>query len=295
MKIAEFAFTLILGIWQIILSIKMKNFEIRQDERDEKRRKEEIFSKATHFIQKYNRNNHESDILLLPYCVSAYKYNPIFPYRRDIYRDFCSLTEEVQKEVLEIQKVNLSIEKVDDYYRHILKRILENNKECYPNDKDNCFFNDEGKYFQKALTLYGKETEPINQKCVLDVDEVDKRNNRITNFTKNNSEDMLLKDHISNLLAWHKNEKPLNNLLPYFQNSNECEEIVASYICCLIAEYTVVYNYDKENYEDLHDSYNYNGQLYMEDLFLRTLYVVENYSVFKGKKNNENQNTKTPS
>lgn len=285
MKIADFAFTLILGIWQIILSIKMKNFEIRQDERDEKRRKEEVFSKATQFIQKYNQNNHESDILLLPCCVSAYKYNPIFPYHREIYRDFCSLTEEVQKEVLKIQKVNLSIEKVDDYYQYIFEKIQKNNKECYPNDKDDCFFNGEGKYFRVALTVHGKEKVPDNTECGLDSDEIETRKNPVLARFKNNSEYMLLKDHISNLLAWHKNERPLNSLLSYFQNCNECKEIVASYICCLIAEYTAIYNYKKENSEELFCSCDYSGQLYMEDLFLRVLYIVENYSILKKEKN----------
>lgn len=193
LSIIGFFVTLITGGWQIFLSMKMKNFEIRQDERDEKRRKEEVFSKATQFIQKYNRYNHESDILLLPCCVSAYKYNPIFPYRREIYRDFCSLTEEVQKEVLKIQKVNPSIEKVDDYYQYILKRILENNKECYPNDKDNCLFYDCGKYFQKALTLYGEEKVPINQECELDADEIKVYEKFTYDISKSKPKTMLLK------------------------------------------------------------------------------------------------------
>lgn len=94
MNIIEVVITCVIGIWQIYIAKKMKDFEKRQDERDELRRKENVFTEVTRFIQKYNQSGYESEILLLPYCVAAYKYNPTFPYHREIYRDFCSLTEE---------------------------------------------------------------------------------------------------------------------------------------------------------------------------------------------------------
>ena len=44
-------------ICQIYLAKKMKDFEMRQDTRDELRRQDEIYAKATYFIQKYSKNN----------------------------------------------------------------------------------------------------------------------------------------------------------------------------------------------------------------------------------------------
>lgn len=40
----------IVGICQIYLAKKMKDFETRQDTRDELRRQDEIYAKATYFI-----------------------------------------------------------------------------------------------------------------------------------------------------------------------------------------------------------------------------------------------------
>ena len=79
---------IVVGGGQIYLAKSMKDFETRQDIRDESRRKELVYAEATRFIQKYSNNNYKSEILLLPFCVSAYKYNNTYPYRRELYREF---------------------------------------------------------------------------------------------------------------------------------------------------------------------------------------------------------------
>lgn len=52
---------IVVGGGQIYLSKSMKDFEARQDTRDESRRKELIYAEATRFIQKYSNDNHKSD------------------------------------------------------------------------------------------------------------------------------------------------------------------------------------------------------------------------------------------
>lgn len=47
------------------------------------------------------------------------------------------------------------------------------------------------------------------------------------------------RDCLMDLLAYHKDEKPLSSLLEIFQQGNE---VTASYICCLIAKYSVIYS-----------------------------------------------------
>lgn len=267
----------IVGICQIYLAKKMKDFETRQDTRDELRRQDEIYAKATYFIQKYSKNNQESEILLLSFCVSAYKYNPTFPYHRKIYREFCFLTEEVQNEILKRQEINLLSAKCKDFYSDILRIILKNNKICYPNDSDERLFHDDAKYLHRAILSHGSELIPDYLRCPIDADGTLARQSSSINAMKASVNDMPFEEHITNLLDYHNNETPLSALLPYFQSNSET---IASYICCLIAKHTAIYNGIPNKTNESHEyPYDYIGQLYMEDLFLDVLYSVENYKV----------------
>ena len=245
MSCAEIIFTvinltvaIIVGSNQIYIAKNVKDFEVKQDNRDEQRRNEQIYADATKFIQKYNKNGHESEIYLIPLCVAAYKYDPIYPYQREIYREFCSLTEDVQNEILKRLGIDIVSCKCDNYFSNILKRIIKTTETYYNNDAQGCYFYEGGKYLKRALTNHGAEKVP-------------------------------------DLLAYHKNENPLSSLLGYFQQS---DEIIASYICCLIAKYSAIYNQTKTNDErNLGYDCDYNGNRYMEDLFLDTLNTVEHY------------------
>lgn len=73
---------IIVGFSQIYIAKKVKDFEVKQDNRDKQKRNEQIYADATQFIQKYNKNGHETEIYLIPLCVAVYKYDPIYPYRR---------------------------------------------------------------------------------------------------------------------------------------------------------------------------------------------------------------------
>ena len=102
---------LVISIGQIHIARKMNEFEKRRDKRDEKRRYDEIYAEATRFIQKYSYK---------------YKYNPVCSYRREIYREFCGLPEDVQDEI--IKRLDLYIrryERTETYYSDILKRIMD--------------------------------------------------------------------------------------------------------------------------------------------------------------------------
>lgn len=277
---------IVLGVGQIYLAKSMNDFEIRQDARDEFRRKELVYAEATRFIQKYNNNNHKSEILLLPFCVSAYKYNNAYPYRRKIYREFCSLTEDIQNEILTRQGLTLHSCKVDDFYKQIFDKIESNNKSSYPNDKDvnSLFFHEDGKYFYRALEHHGESLIPTDLRCEVDSYEEELRKSPYKMFCKEPADSMAFKDHLTNLLAYDKDGTPLSDLFPDFQKS---DEIVACYICCEIAKYTAIYHYKApEKNEDIEINLgyadDYSGQLYMEDLFLDVLHTVENYNTQKG-------------
>lgn len=284
MNCVEIIFTLInitvaivVGSSQIYIAKKVKDIEIKQDNRDEQRRNEQIYADATKFVQKYNKNGYESEIYLVPLCVVAYKYNPIYPYRREIYREFCSLTEDVQNEILKRFNIDIVSCKCDDYFSNMLNRIIKTTEIYYNNDAKGRYFYDNGKYFERTLTNHGSKKIP-NLKCELDSEVKTLLASHIGGILLSNlykDGKMNFENHVKNLLAYHKNKKPLSSLLKYFQQS---DEIKASYICCLIAKYSAIYNHiETDNEENLGYDCDYNGDRFMEDLFLDTLNIVEHY------------------
>lgn len=268
---------IIVGGGQIHLAKKMKDFEIRQDERDERRRHDLICSESIKFIQKYSTSGYESEILLLPLCIVAYKYNRIYPYRREIYREFCSMTEEVQNEILRRQNIDLTLNKVGNYYSRLLQNLRNIIKQKFPSDRD--VFYDNGKYFERAIINHGSKEVP-NIRCAIDVD---KQAAYASPFCASicKESDMDYVDHITNLFAYHADEKPISSLWmePTSMGSpDSADEILPSYLCCIIAEHAASYSGHEPACENIGYVCDYNGVLYMEDIFLRALYELDIYS-----------------
>lgn len=272
---------IIIGGGQIYIAKNVKDFETKQDNRDEQRKNEQIYADATKFIQKYNRNGYESEIYLIPLCVVAYKYNPIYPYRREIYREFCSLTEDVQNEILKHLDIDLVSCKYDNYFSDILNCAIRTIETYYHYDAQGHYYYDNGKYFERALTNHGTEKVPDNLRCVLDDEAKKSLSSPMCAFASALYKDgmMNFQDHLKNLLAYHKNEKSLASLSEYFQCS---DETTASYICCLIAKYSAIYNQiETDDDKNLGYDCDYSGNRYMEDLFLDTLNTVEHFITAK--------------
>lgn len=266
--------TVIIGVCQIYLSNKMSDFEKRQNAKDEKRRHDAIFAESTRFIQKYSANNHESEILLLPFCVTAYKYNPMYPYRREIYREFCTLTEDVQNEILQRQKIDLVSKKYDSYYQEMLRRNNENIHFRYPNDNQDFSILNQ-KYFEVALTAYGEEIPLDDLTCTADKDYCSSSTLKAL-LGEERTKTMPFKQHISNMLDYHAQETPLSELKKYIDANDNIIQF-PSYVCCTVAKYTSIYSYqDIDDYRNLEYPYDFTGTLYMEDLFLDALFYLEN-------------------
>lgn len=279
-SIINLAIAIIIGGGQIYIAKSVKDFETKQDNRDEQRRNEQIYADATKFIQKYNRNGYESEIYLIPLCVVAYKYNPIYPYRRGIYREFCSLTEDVQNEILKRLDINLVSYKYDNYFFDMLNRVTRTIGTYYHYDAQGYYY-DNGKYFERALTNHGAEEIPDSLRCELDDEAKRAISSPMSTLALNLYKDgkMNFRDHLRNLLAYHKNEESLSSLLEYFQYG---DETTASYICCLIAKYSAIYNQiETDDDKNLGYDCDYSGNRYMEDLFLDTLNTVEHFITAK--------------
>lgn len=279
-SIINLAIAIIIGGGQIYIAKNVKDFETKQDNRDEQRRNEQIYADATKFIQKYNRNGYESEIYLIPLCVVAYKYNPIYPYRREIYREFCSLTEDVQNEILKRLDIDLVSYKYDNYFSDMLNRVTKTIETYYHYNAQEYYY-DNGKYFERALTNHGAKEIPDSLRCELDDKAKKALSSPMGAFASTLYKDgmMNFQDHLKNLLAYHKNEKSLASLSGYFQCS---DETTASYICCLIAKYSAIYNQIETDDKNFGYDCDYSGNRYMEDLFLDTLNTVEHYITTKG-------------
>ena len=143
----------------------------------------------------------------------------------------------------------------------------------YPDDKN--IFYDNGKYFEQALTYYGNKVVP-NLTCALDSDEIDRRNHPLSEHVS--FEPCMPYDtHIQNLLARHKNEKPISKL--FYENTNMgCPEvgdgIIISYLCCHVAMCAIWYNIESFDGSNIGSVDDFSGELYMEDLFLESLYEI---------------------
>lgn len=261
---------IVIGVIQIRLANKASNFESRQNSRDEKRRNAENYAIVTRFVQKYNCDGCESDISLLPLCAVAYAYDPTYPYRREIYREFCSFSEEIQNLILDRFGLKFHSIHIDDFYKMSVDKLISVIEKFYPDDKN--IFYDNGKYFEQALTHHGNKVVP-NLTCTLDSDEIDRRNHPLSEHVS--FEPCMPYDtHIQNLLAWHKNEKPISKL--FYENTNMGrpdvgDGIIISYLCCHVAMCAIWYNIESFDGSNIGSVCDFSGELYMEDLFLESL------------------------
>lgn len=228
------------------------------DKRDRKRRKGEANVKAIEFIMKYD----SEEIKLLPLCVIAYQYNDNFPYRRKIYREFCCLNEEIKQSVLEKQNLNFNLNKENNFYETLLNSLCLKIDDLYTKNENIKLFYEGGKYFEGALINMGNQKNPNLNLYV---------------------EGKRYKNYITDILADENNKgkKVIRNLMTTPTNVGSAvgskEEIVISYLCCIIATYVPIYYNskfyrDNEN-EDYVDCYP-EENLYMEDIFLNALYKL---------------------
>lgn len=254
--------TVIIGWKQLYFGEEMNLFMKQQEERDEKFRRDSINAEAIAFIQKYNQKGNSSEIRLLPLCVIAYKYDSIYPYRRLMYRDFCSRTETVRKEIL--VRCNMYYDCSEDkvFHKKILDFVYDNWRTIWDagGHKHFDYFYDNCKYFETALSKYGSVSRLVD------------------NFGFENEVRSLLKPTNDDDI-----ESRRKDLDKYFKRASSID---VAYLCCLVAKYiAIVYG----EYDDINKSVNlvddYDGDLYMEDLFLDALLYVHLCQIKADKKN----------
>lgn len=280
----------------IIIFKSQRKLENSLNERDEKRYNSQVEADAIKFIQKYNANN---EIQLLALCVIAKKYDSTFPYRRQIYKDFCCLNDDVQIEVLRKMDIDLRLMNLEskNFFEHCLNLLKDDLKKYYPDYQsfyDEHFY-DGAKYLYRSLENYKNEKVPeLN---------VVYSNGVLAEFKKYD-------DIVTDILAkvdYKDYLKALNELsdkdkISYLFNINTDlgsarggQEIVMDYLECLIAKYVPIYLYNhKPEYEEelekgnvienigyYCDYFAFKDDYYMEDLFLESLLTLNVYTVKK--------------
>lgn len=280
----------------IIIFKSQRKLENSINERDEKRYHSQVEADANKFIQKYNAND---EIQLLALCVIAKKYDSTVPYRRQIYKDFCCLNDEVKREVLRKMDIDLRLMNLErkNFFDHCLDLLKEDLKKYYPDYQsfyDDHFY-DGAKYLYRSLENYKNEKVP-ELKVVYS-------NGVLAEFKKYD-------DIVTDILArvdYKDYLKPLNELsdkdkISYLFNINTDlgsalggQEIVMDYLECLIAKYVPIYLYNhKPEYEEelekgntienigyYCDYFAFKDDYYMEDLFLEALLTLNVYTVKK--------------
>ena len=273
-----------IGRMQINQSNRISEFEKRQDARDEARHADAVYAEATRFIQKYNQGDHNAEIFLLPLCVAAYRYNPAHPYRREIYREFCGLREDIQHAILTRCHIDIPCHRDDDYFHICLKKLLIEIKE-YCSDGEH-LFNDDGKYLEGALSNHGRKAIP-NIRCAIDSWQQEVLKQPLMKNSKSVSHnDMDYKKHVTNLLAHEAGQQPISRLAEEETSLGipimDSDEILISYLCCLIAEYVPSYLYKcQKTYDGTGNPEDYLGTRYMEDAFLMALHSITIYGYWE--------------
>ena len=237
--------TIIIAILQRCQSKHIENFEKRQDERDEQRHQEKVKAQAVSFVSKHYKNRG-----LIPLCAIAAMYNDLFYYNREMYREFCCCTKEVQNKVLKYCDLDLKVNE-DDIYWKCLSAVISVIERHFPDDK--CIFYDGGKYLERSLKYYAKESIP--------------------------HQDVEYRNHIIDVLvdAFKKNDtidKPIQQLSMEY-NFGGCKEIEACQLTSVVAEFIAVYGGSQKKENDGSPG-AYAGEEIetMEDLFLLALFEI---------------------
>lgn len=240
--------TIIIAGLQFWQSSRMNKFERRQDERDEQRHAESVKAQAVSFISK-----NYSDRGLIPLCAIAAMHNDLFYYSREMYREFCCLTLEVQNRILEYCELDLCVVHTGRFYEECIEALNKTCKKYFPDDKE--IFYDGGKYILRSLERYGRDKIP---------------NHRFD--YENSLTDVLSKAFASKNIS----ATPIEKLCTVY-NFADCDEIDACQFVSTVAEFIAIYGDENTKSEKNYGSpgaYDDETIDTMEDLFLLAMFEI---------------------
>lgn len=270
--------TIIIAILQFWQSSRMNKFERRQNERDEQRHAESVKSQAVSFISKYYSNRG-----LIPLCAIAAIHNDLFYYSREMYREFCCMTLEVQNCILKYCKLDLRVREVNGLFGKCIKAIEDVLHEHFPDDESP--FYDGGKYVLRSLEYYGGEQIPverINYRPVC----MDSEFGKIfsSGFDGTSSYESCIADVLDEAFRGEDMQQPIAKLEQMY-GFRGVSEIEACQFAAVLAEYIAIYGgKDDDSDKDYGSPGSYAGETIdtMEDLFLLSVFEMYTRLVLKG-------------
>lgn len=271
--------TVIVAVIQCRQGKKMADLEKRQDERDEKRHAESVEAQAVSFISKYNK-----DRGLIPLCAVAAMYDKFFPYSREMYREFCCMTLEVQNKILECCELDLSIQDVkrkDDalFFDKCLNALELCFRKNFPDDTSP--FYDRGKYIERSLERYASKKIPVKEFSLKGTKyRPAYMDNPIAAHFNVNRESCLydecITDTLSNYFAGNGPQKPIEILMGEY-NFRNGSNIEACQFATTLAYYIATFVDDEDDSGKHYGAPgHYAGETIdtMEDLFLQALFGI---------------------
>lgn len=282
--------TIIIAELQFRQGQRMEEFEKRQDKRDEKRHAEEVKSRAVSFISK-----HYSDRALIPLCAIAAMHNELFYYSREMYREYCCCTAEVQNRILEYQELDLRVADIPNFFDKCVAELRCIMKTYFPKDQDVLFY-DNGKYLLYSLTKYAAELVPLKDTpfpyTPSYVREAEHRTGQLAQFIRDTtSKDTycLYNTPIDDILKIafkdkNKNAQPIKELKDRY-DFKYIDEIEACQFVTTLAKELAIYTKDPNPNKGYGAPYDYTecnkDTMSMEDLFLLTLFEIYTRLILK--------------
>ena len=259
-----------LQLWQ---SRRMEKFERRQDERDERRRAEGVKSQAVSFISKHYANRG-----LIPLCAMAAMHNDLYYYSREMYREFCCMTLEIQNHILEYCGLDLRVKEEKELFRRCIKAVNEVLHTRFPGDKSP--FYDEGKYVLRSLECYSREKIPVER--------INYRPPHMTrmlaaNFDGTSPYESCITDILSESFRGHGPEHPVS-VLEREYGFRWVPETEACQFATVLAQYIAIYGSEDDDSDKEYGAlggYAEETIDTMEDLFLLAVFEMYIHLVLK--------------
>lgn len=272
--------TIVIAVLQIRQSSNMNKFERRQDERDEQRHAESVRAQAVSFISRFY-----SDRGLIPLCAIAAMYNDLFYYSREMYREFCCMTREVQNCILKYCNLDLRVREINGLFGKCINALENVLYEKFPDDESP--FYDGGKYVLRSLEYYGSELIPVKgiNYCRTDPD------GKVTKFYFSESNmsfsyEQCIKDVLGRAFDGEGTQQPLSRL-EHMYDFCQVNDIEACQFATVLAEQIAIYcsrGSNSDKYYGFPGCYAEETIDTMEDLFLRSLFYMYVYLILAEQK-----------
>ena len=237
-------------------------FELEINQREERRHANWVDAEVCAFLQK-----HAAERWLMPLCFAAFAFDKTRPYHRELYRDFCCLTNEVQRALFEREGISLRVGKWDcdkSLFSSCVDALEELSARSFPDDHSSVLY-DNGKYLRRCLG-YGESRVDVVARDACSAQSLGRLyERRIVG---------VLSEALDGKGEYCR--KPISLLMKEYSFA-ESDEIQAclfvAELCMYLAILGTSSGESEHEYGSLDDYFAF-GDCTMEDLFLRVLFEV---------------------